>query len=276
MRIDYNVRGEQRKSLAAAISQELQIPALYQGVPSFHYEIGGLSLDKNGVLEGTDNRELVADLQGLHGFIPASEEYEDSPEWHDTCDREDRDEYGNWDGNEMPYYREPRHTEEEFGLGVHRADPAGENGMQASDVPETEEPDRLVIEYPLEGFTSEKLDNLFKMVNAKSALLKSALGTDSLPIQVGEDTIRFPWFNGDLDGAHVKAYSELVSLLCNTAKEKKRVTSREMNTDGSQKYAFRCYLNSLGFIGDTYKESRKILLKNLSGSSAHKGGAADE
>jgi len=148
--------------------------------------------------------------------------------------------------------------------------------MQPSDIPETEEPDSLVIELPLDGFTPGKLDNLFKMVNSKSALLKAALGIDSLPIQVGEDTIRFPWFNGNLDGAHVKAYSELVSLLCNTAKKKKRVTAKAKETEGSQKYAFRCYLISLGFIGDEYKESRKILLKNLSGSSAHKGGAADD
>ena len=28
MRIDYNVRGERRKSLVAAISQELQVPEL--------------------------------------------------------------------------------------------------------------------------------------------------------------------------------------------------------------------------------------------------------
>ena len=276
MRIDYNVRGERRKSLAAAISQELQIPALYQGVPSFSYEIGGLSLDKNGVLEGADNSGLVADLQGLHSFIPVREEYEDSPEWHDTCDREDRDEYGNWDGNETPYYREPRYTEEEFGLGVHRADPVGENGMQASDIPETEEPDSLVIELPLEGFTPSTLDNLVKMVSAKGSLLKVALGTDSLPIQMGEDTIRFPWFHGNLDAEHIKAYSELVSLLCKTAMEKKRVTAKPKETEGSQKYALRCYLISLGFIGDSYKESRKILLKNLPGSSAHKGGGVNE
>ena len=276
MRIDYNVRGERRKSLVAAISQELQIPALYQGVPSFSYEIGGLSLDKNGVLEGADNSGLVADLQGLHSFIPVREEYEDSPEWHDTCDREDRDEYGNWDGNETPYYREPRYTEEEFGLGVHRADPIGENGMQPSDIPETEEPDSLVIELPLEGFTPSTLDNLVKMVSAKGSLLKVALGTDSLPIQMGEDTIRFPWFHGNLDAEHIKAYSELVSLLCKTAMEKKRVTAKPKETEGSQKYALRCYLISLGFIGDSYKESRKILLKNLPGSSAHKGGGVNE
>ncbi|NLO46115.1 MAG: virulence protein, partial [Clostridiales bacterium] len=82
--------------------------------------------------------------------------------------------------------------------------------------------------------------------------------------------------HGNLDAEHIKAYSELVSLLCKTAMEKKRVTAKPKETEGSQKYALRCYLISLGFIGDSYKESRKILLKNLPGSSAHKGGAADE
>jgi hypothetical protein len=43
-----------------------------------------------------------------------------------------------------------------------------------------------------------------------------------------------------------------------------------------EKYAFRCFLLRLGFIGDEYKKSRKILLKNLSGSSAFKSGSAKE
>ena len=76
MKIDYNVRGEQRKALAAAISQVLQTPAQYKGAPTFSYQIGELFLDKNGMLDGEDNRELVADLQGLHGFVPASKEYD--------------------------------------------------------------------------------------------------------------------------------------------------------------------------------------------------------
>ena len=44
----------------------------------------------------------------------------------------------------------------------------------------------------------------------------------------------------------------------------------------NDKYAFRCFLLRLGFIGSEYKEERRILLKNLSGSSAFKGGASDE
>ena len=48
MKIDYNVRGEQRKALAAAISQVLQTPAQYKGAPTFSYQIGELFLDKSG------------------------------------------------------------------------------------------------------------------------------------------------------------------------------------------------------------------------------------
>ena len=42
----------------------------------------------------------------------------------------------------------------------------------------------------------------------------------------------------------------------------------------NEKYAFRCFLLRLGFIGAEYKAARKILLKNLSGSSAFRNGGA--
>ena len=38
----------------------------------------------------------------------------------------------------------------------------------------------------------------------------------------------------------------------------------------NEKYAFRCFLLRLGFIGEEFKQSRKILLSNLDGSSAFK------
>ena len=48
---------------------------------------------------------------------------------------------------------------------------------------------------------------------------------------------------------------------------KKRVQAKEKEVD-NEKYAFRCFLLRLGFIGSEFKEDRKILLKNLEGSSA--------
>ena len=49
----------------------------------------------------------------------------------------------------------------------------------------------------------------------------------------------------------------------------KSVQEREVE---NEKYAFRCFLLRLGFIGEEYKVERKILLKNLTGSSAFKNG----
>ena len=43
----------------------------------------------------------------------------------------------------------------------------------------------------------------------------------------------------------------------------------------NEKYTFRCFLLRLGFIGNEYKHERKILLKNLTGSSAFKNGGAN-
>lgn len=143
---------------------------------------------------------------------------------------------------------------------------------------ETNDDVELVIEMPLTGFTPEKLDNLAKLVTTKESLLKVALGVEDLPIQQTENTLRFPWFKRNLDSDSVHAYATLISKLCETAKEKQRVSAKEREID-NPKYAMRCWLLSLGFIGDEYKVSRKILLRNLSGSSAFKtpkGGASDE
>ena len=56
------------------------------------------------------------------------------------------------------------------------------------------------------------------------------------------------------------------------SKDLKRVNATEREVD-NEKYAFRCFLLRLGFIGEDYKTERKILLRNLSGSSAFKSGA---
>lgn len=271
MKITYNVTGKERKNLVSAISKELNLSANYLGMPSAAYQIGRLRIDRDGTLTGPDYRELITDLRVLYGFMPASEEYDeadDSSAWHDTCDREDRDEYGNWDGNETPYYREPRYTEEEFCLGVHLTDPPGENGMQESDIPE--DTYRLVIEVPLTGFTPEKLDNLNKLIDAKAPLLKAALGVDELPIQINTDTLGFPWFSGELDGDTVKAYSTLIEKICKAAKEKNRVTVKERDVT-NMKYAMRCWLLSLGFIGDEYKAARQALISKLDGCGSYSG-----
>lgn len=130
--------------------------------------------------------------------------------------------------------------------------------------------DGLEIAVPRTLLTDAAIENLQKLVDSKAGLLRKALGAESLPIEVTDEKITFSWF-AETDAESVEAYTHLVTALCNMAKNAKRVTAKEKEVE-SEKYTFRCFLLRLGFIGAEYKTERKILLKNLSGSSAFKGG----
>lgn len=136
----------------------------------------------------------------------------------------------------------------------------------------------LCIEMPRASFTDTALENLKRLMESKGKLIKKALGAETLDIIITDDKVRFPWFADGSNPEAVKAYTHFVSALYDMARNQKRVTAKEKETD-NDKYAFRCFLLRLGFIGEDYKAERKILLRNLSGSSAFKspkGGADDE
>ena len=125
----------------------------------------------------------------------------------------------------------------------------------------------LSIELP---FERSSFENLKRLLKAKESLIKKALGISALPVEMNEGTVRFPWFeNSELEPDTIKAYTHFISALCAMAQKQSRVTVKEKNID-NEKYAFRCFLLRLGFIGAEYKNERKILLRNLTGSSAFK------
>lgn len=130
----------------------------------------------------------------------------------------------------------------------------------------------LVVQMPKASFTEDSLDNLHRLIEAKGSLIKKALDVKALPITEEDDKLSFPWFTTEPDPDEVKAYTHFIAALCKMARNQKRVTAKEKETD-NDKYAFRCFLLRLGFIGADYKTERKILLRNLSGSSAFRNGA---
>ena len=130
--------------------------------------------------------------------------------------------------------------------------------------------DGLTIEMPRDFFTEAVLDNLQKLIDSKATLIKKALGADALPLQVTDEKVSFPWFT-EADPDAVAAYTKFISALCKMAKEATRVTATDKPVE-NEKYAFRCFLLRLGFIGSEYKADRKVLLKNLTGSSAFRSG----
>ena len=133
----------------------------------------------------------------------------------------------------------------------------------------------LVVQMPKASFTEDSLDNLHRLIEAKGSLIKKALDVTELPITEEDDKLSFPWFTTETDPDEVRAYTHFITALCEMARNQKRVTAKEKDTE-NDKYAFRCFLLRLGFIGADYKTERKILLRNLSGSSAFRNGAPEK
>ena len=215
MIVHYRVNGKERKRLAEVIAKEIGVDAIYQGAPTFSYQMDYFTVDREGALvfddeNYSDEVERVFNAIADAGFTPdEGEEYE--------------------------------------GTG-------------------------LAIQMPM--MTGDEISRLEALIESKEGLIKKAIGTDSLVVGEKDGKLDFPWFKADTTTEEIKAYMDFVTALCRMAKEAKRVTATDKPSD-NEIYAFRCFLLRLGFIGPEYKSERKILLKNLTGSSAFKNGGAE-
>lgn len=127
---------------------------------------------------------------------------------------------------------------------------------------------QLNISYPRDTFSEQSLDNLRHLVWAKSQLIKDAFGIQSLHIIVDDQQVSFDWFD-KVNPDEAAAYQQFVDKLVQYAQNHRRILS-EPREENNEKYAFRCFLLRLGFIGPKYKAQRKVLLRNLTGSAAFK------
>lgn len=232
MRIEFNRTGAERKALVKAISEITGAAAVYKFMPTCAYEIDYLTVTKDGALEFDDR----ADSEEIENLLEQlAERGFTAAEMPDTAADSGEEE-----------------TAEKVSETA-AAEPQGENIG-------------LTVAIPLDKVA---VGNLTKLLDAKGGLIKKALGIAELPIEITEDAVSFPWFDACPDADTAKAYTDFIAALCRMSKEQKRINATEKKVT-NEKYAFRCFLLRLGFIGAEYKEDRKILLKNLTGSSAFK------
>ena len=133
---------------------------------------------------------------------------------------------------------------------------------------ETEGAMELTVTIP---FTKVNVGNLTSLLEAKGSLIKDALGITDLRFEMSEDSVSFPWFS-NVKPEEAMTYTKFITAICEMTMKQKRVTAKPKENE-NEKYAFRCFLLRLGFIGDEYKADRKLLLSKLNGSSAFKSGA---
>ena len=139
----------------------------------------------------------------------------------------------------------------------------------------TDDEDKLSISLPRSFLTETALKNLDALLASKGKLIQKAFNIEKAAYTLTDETIKFAWFHGKIAEDTVRAYTDFISKLCEMAQKQKRAVVKEKAVE-NEKYAFRCFLLRLGMIGDDYKTSRKILLQNLTGSSAFKCGHRKE
>ena len=247
MELNFNVTGAKRKELVSEIARIDGSKKEYLGVPSCAYQVGDFHISKDGVVSA-DEGKLTDILETLMvaGFEPAGQTKEE--------------------GKDEP---QEAHSEAE------KEEPSDEPTEES--IPSQNEGEALTIEIPLAGFDENALANLDNLIKSKGWLIKKALGIEELPIKVGEASMKFPWFKKMPDSDECQAFTDFIGKLAEHSKKQKRISSKVKKTE-NEKYAFRCFLLRLGFIGTEYKKQRKILLSRLNGSSAFKVGkpAGDE
>ena len=268
MKVNYNIQKEERKAMVAAVSKALGEKPVYCAAPSFSYKVGAFEITKDGSLcfdDATDEATVARVRTTLREAGFTSEDWENEASCGDT-------------GEDDPILTEST-VEEPTAVDAaeDKLTPTetSEEPAPSEDVMAEPDEDSLSISLPRSLFTETALQNLDALLLSKGRLIRHAFDIPEATYTLTEDRITFAWLHGTITDETAKAYAEFISKLCEMARMQKRVTAKEKIVD-NEKYAFRCFLLRLGMIGNAYKESRKILLQNLIGSSAFKSGHRKE
>ena len=241
MQIKYHLEGSERKALLAVMREILQDTPKYMGPPTFSFEVGPYTIDRHGTLDCPDHLDSTQVAMLVREL--------------------ERDGYV---GERIGETAKPAEQQ------------VIETPRKEIVTPTLDNLDRLSVEMPRDGMTPTAMENLRRLVASKATLLKKALATDSLSITERADRIEFGWFRPTDDQVEIAAYYQLVQGLCELARTQKRVIATEQEVE-NEKYAFRCFLLKLRFIGREYKDSRRVLLQHLSGNASYaKPKAGDE
>lgn len=284
MKVNYNIQKEERKAMVGIVGEALGIKPAYCGAPSFSYKVGAFEIMKDGSFcfeDATDKATVARVRTALREAGFTSEDWENEASCADTGANEPipteaaAEEPTAVDAAEVEPSRtetvadEPTAVETEADEQL-QPETSAETAPTEEAMAEADE-DSLSISLPRSLFTETALQNLDALLLSKGRLIRHAFDIREATYTLTDDRITFAWLHGTITDETAKAYAEFISKFCLMARTQKRVTAKEKIVD-NEKYAFRCFLLRLGMIGSAYKESRKILLQNLTGSSAFKSG----
>lgn len=145
----------------------------------------------------------------------------------------------------------------------------GEAAPEKSPLPDS----RFTVTIPADRLSPDALARLRNLIASRHRLFCDALNAVELPVLEKGNQIAFPWFERTDDEEERAAYALFIERLAELSNRLKWAASAEKDAP-NEKYAMRCFLLRLGFIGMEYKCPRAVLLRNLQGSSAFRNGGA--
>ena len=279
-----------RKTLANRMEELTGIHPYYTRAPLYAYDIGNYTIDRDGNLlvepENAD-AELLTTLLN-EGLIRGGESIEST--------------------DEQPENTEPTENLADEPMAEEEPDDTAEDEPDAEESESEEQPEEVPLDLELAFPTSQhngvSLRNLVNLIYSRGRLISKATGghfhveTDlvetlrddsctytvanfiealkSYEAQCGtameglvitEEKVSFTGFPTASDYAHLTAFGHLAILMNQQAISQKRIQAKDVN-DENEKYALRTWLLRLGMNGPDFKETRKILMENLSGHAA--------
>ena len=233
---------------------------------------------------------------------PVTEDTEAEPEVLDDQESEDADtaEENEPAEGESEEASDPDNAAEDE---VYAEEPESEEQSEAEDQPE-EVPLDLELAFPVSQHNGVTLRNLVNLLYSRGKLIGKATGghfhveeglveklkDDSCTfaimnfinavsdyetehgaalegLKITTEKVNFTGFPTAPDHEHLTAFAQLAVLMNQQAISQKRIQAKDVN-DENEKYALRTWLLRLGMNGPDFKETRKILMENLSGHAA--------
>jgi len=251
MEIKYGVQGKDRKKLAESVGTFLKADVEYLGVPSCSYKIRSIEIDRNGTMI-IGNRMSEDTIKVLLEHLKEEGYKEGAASKSKVV---------------VPKTRPTEEAKEEVKEEPKEVVKKERVKREHQVIPNDSKIDGYVISFPLENYDEGALSRLKSIIDSKANLMKKVFETDDLSFKTENNELRFEWFNGNTTPEELRAYSEFLAKLCHSAKEQQRVNATEKPIV-NERYQWRCFLLRLELIGPEFKETRAILMKNLSGNSA--------
>ena len=268
MIITFDLSGRTRKELVKAISEITGERAVYKFMPTSAFEIGFFTVTREGKLEFPDrsDTEIVEQVfEGLSekGYMVISSYYDNGESAMILEDKKSAETPTQPDTAAVA--KTEKLSEENEKTAVTATQPERKAAVENNGI------DRFSISMSRDFFDERTLNKLDRTIENKGELFKMAFKTDDLSYKVTDDRVTFDWFPFSGEEGEGLAYSSFIDLLTKSLKEQKRVNASKAQTE-NPKFAMRVYLIKLGMVGDEYKQTRKILLRHLAGSSAFRKG----